>query len=45
VRHAPSFVADAFCATRLSARPGFAYGAIDAKIDTGALLERASPNV
>ena len=43
VRHAPSFVADAFCATRLSERPGFAYGALDAKIDTAALLARAMP--
>jgi putative acyl-CoA dehydrogenase len=43
VRHAPSFVADAFCATRLSERPGFAYGALNAKIDTAAILERAMP--
>ena len=43
VRHAPSYVADAFCATRLSERPGFAYGALNAKIDTAALLQRAMP--
>jgi len=45
VRHAPAFVADAFCATRLATRPGFAYGALDAKIDTARLLERAAPQV
>ena len=43
VRHAPAFVADAFCATRLSSRPGYAYGALGANIDTARLLERAMP--
>jgi putative acyl-CoA dehydrogenase len=45
VRHAPAFVAEAFCATRLSERPGLAYGALDAKIDTAALIERAMPAI
>jgi putative acyl-CoA dehydrogenase len=42
-RNAPDFVADAFCATRLGDRPGLSYGAIDAKIDIDALIERAMP--
>jgi putative acyl-CoA dehydrogenase len=45
VRHAPSAVSDAFCATRLVDRAGFAYGAVDAKIDTGAILDRAIPQL
>ncbi len=43
VRNAPSAVSDAFCATRLSDRPGVAYGAVDAKIDAEAILKRAMP--
>jgi putative acyl-CoA dehydrogenase len=42
-RTTPSFVLDAFCATRLSEHPGLAYGAIDAKIDANSLLNRAMP--
>jgi putative acyl-CoA dehydrogenase len=42
-RHGPPAVADAFCATRLSARPGFVYGATDAKLDTAAIIDRAMP--
>ncbi|HKD23588.1 MAG TPA: acyl-CoA dehydrogenase family protein [Rhizomicrobium sp.] len=45
VRHAPHFVADAFCATRLGDRPGFAYGAGGAAIDTAAILTRAAPQL
>jgi putative acyl-CoA dehydrogenase len=36
-------VFDAFCATRLSERPGLSYGALDAKIDTDAIIARAMP--
>ncbi|HMA73923.1 MAG TPA: acyl-CoA dehydrogenase family protein [Xanthobacteraceae bacterium] len=43
VRNAPSFVADAFCATRLREHPGFSYGAMAAKVDVDALIERAMP--
>src|SRR5215470_15707243 len=43
VRNAPSFVADAFCATRLCDRPTLSCGAIDAKIDIDALIRRAMP--
>jgi putative acyl-CoA dehydrogenase len=42
-RHAPPAIADAFCATRLCERPGYAYGALGAKIDTDAILARALP--
>ena len=42
-RTTPPPVFDAFCATRLAGRPGFAYGAGDAKIDTNAILARAMP--
>jgi putative acyl-CoA dehydrogenase len=44
VRTAPGFVADAFCATRLSDRPGLSCGAIDAKIDVDAVIGRAMPH-
>ncbi|HEY3778376.1 MAG TPA: acyl-CoA dehydrogenase family protein [Rhizomicrobium sp.] len=44
-RHAPPAVADAFCATRLSERPQFAYGASAAKTDADAILSRAMPIV
>src|SRR5499433_407082 len=43
IRNAPSFVADAFCATRLCDRPTLSCGAIDAKIDIDALIRRAMP--
>lgn len=39
---ANSPVAEAFCRLRLE-RPGFAYGAFDAAIDTRAIIERAMP--
>jgi putative acyl-CoA dehydrogenase len=42
-RTTPPAIFDAFCATRLTDRPGFAYGAMDAKIDANAILERAMP--
>jgi putative acyl-CoA dehydrogenase len=43
VRHAPSAIADGFCATRFAERPAFAYGASAAPIDTAAILARAMP--
>jgi len=45
VRHAPSAVADAFCAINLGDHPGFAYGATEANIDTDAILARANPQI
>jgi putative acyl-CoA dehydrogenase len=44
-RSTPSFVFDAFCATRLGDRPGLTCGAIEAKIDVGALIGRAMPRI
>jgi putative acyl-CoA dehydrogenase len=40
VRHAPSFVADAFCAGRLG-DGGRAYGTLPSFVDAGAIVERA----
>ena len=42
-RTTPSAILDGFCATRVADRPGFAYGAVNAKIDTSAILARAIP--
>ena len=41
VKSAPSAVSDAFCATRFADKPGVAYGALDAAVDTQAILSRA----
>ncbi len=43
VRHAPSFVADAFCASRLGEKGGRAYGTLSAGVDVDAILQRAGP--
>ncbi len=40
VRHAPGAVADAFCASRLSAERGLAFGTLPASIDFPAILAR-----
>jgi len=45
LRHAPSTIADAFCATRLADRPGIAYGAPAANLDTQTILSRSAPLV
>jgi putative acyl-CoA dehydrogenase len=42
VRHAPSFVADAFCAGRLE-HEGRCYGTLPAGVDVNALIDRARP--
>ncbi|MBT3536566.1 MAG: DNA alkylation response protein [Rhodospirillaceae bacterium] len=41
VRHAPSAVADAFCASRLGPRWTGAYGALPASVDFDAIIDRA----
>jgi putative acyl-CoA dehydrogenase len=41
VRHAPSAIADAFCATRLAGDRGAAYGCLPAGLDRRAIIERA----
>jgi putative acyl-CoA dehydrogenase len=43
VRHAPSAVADAFCATRLGDEGGIAFGTLPARADTLAIVDRAWP--
>ena len=43
VRHAPPPVADAFCASRLAADSGRAFGTLPAGTDFGAIIERARP--
>ena len=44
-KNAPDAMAEGFCATRLSDSPGLSYGALDAKIDTDAIIARAMPQV
>ncbi|WP_030803632.1 DNA alkylation response protein [Streptomyces sp. NRRL F-2799] len=43
VRHAPSAVADAFCATRLGGDWGYSFGTLPSGVDLGAVLERGLP--
>ncbi|MEU9920071.1 DNA alkylation response protein [Streptomyces griseoluteus] len=43
VRHAPSAVADAFCATRLGGDWGHSFGTLPSGADLGAILERGLP--
>ena len=40
LRHAPSPVADAFCAARLSGEGGHEYGTLPSGVDLGALIDR-----
>ncbi|MGH3714640.1 MAG: acyl-CoA dehydrogenase family protein [Micromonosporaceae bacterium] len=43
LRHGHPAVADAFCASRLDADWGVAYGTLPTGVDTGAILDRARP--
>ena len=43
VRHAPAFVADAFCDSRLGSRGHHNFGALDRKADCAAIVARATP--
>jgi putative acyl-CoA dehydrogenase len=43
VRHAPSAVADAFCAARLAGESGRVYGTLPSGVDAKAIIERAYP--
>jgi putative acyl-CoA dehydrogenase len=43
VRHAPAYVADAFCASRLAGDHGQALGTLPAGLDTAAIVARATP--
>jgi putative acyl-CoA dehydrogenase len=43
VRHAPSAVADAFCATRLAGEGGRVYGTLPRGVDAGSIIDRSFP--
>ncbi len=43
VRHAPSTVADAFCASRLNGDAGLQYGTLPPGLDLAAIVERHTP--
>jgi putative acyl-CoA dehydrogenase len=45
VRHAPTAVADAFCATRLGGDAGLAFGTLPAGVDTDAIVARTLPQL
>jgi putative acyl-CoA dehydrogenase len=45
VRSAPPYVADAFCGSRLGGDWGYAFGTLLPGIDSGAIVERATPKV
>jgi putative acyl-CoA dehydrogenase len=45
VRHAPSAVADAFCASRLAGDSGFAFGTLPAGTGFKAIIERSLPRI
>jgi putative acyl-CoA dehydrogenase len=45
VRHAPAEVADAFCATRLGAQGGRAYGTLPRGVEAAAIVERHRPRL
>ena len=42
VQHAPAFVADAFCRSRLDSRGHHQYGALPVGVDCAAIIERAA---
>ena len=43
VQHAPDFVADAFCASRMESQGAHQYGALPKTVDFGAIIGRARP--
>jgi putative acyl-CoA dehydrogenase len=45
VRHAPGFVTDAFCASRLAGDSSHAFGTMPSGIDTRSIIDRARPTV
>jgi putative acyl-CoA dehydrogenase len=44
IRHAPGYVADAYCAGRLGSDSGRSYGTLPGGVDTRAIIERALPS-
>ena len=45
VRHAPAYVSDAFCASRLGRDWGSVPGTLPSGLDTAAIVERATPTL
>jgi putative acyl-CoA dehydrogenase len=45
VRHAPTEVADAFCASRLNGAGGRAYGTLPRGVDAAGIVERHRPRL
>ena len=45
LRHAPNYVGDAFCASRLAGRSGHQYGTLPADLELGRIVERATPRL
>ncbi|GGK72380.1 acyl-CoA dehydrogenase [Sphaerisporangium melleum] len=45
VRHGPSAVADAFCASRLGPERSLAYGGLPSGVDLGAIIERVTMKI
>ena len=45
VQHAPSEVADAFCASRLAGDSGLAFGTLPADTDFNVIIERSRPRI
>jgi putative acyl-CoA dehydrogenase len=45
VQHAPSEVADAFCASRLTRDSGFAFGTLPADTEFNVIIERSRPRI
>ena len=43
IRHSPSAVADAFCASRLSGDSGAVFGMLPRGLDLAAIVQRAAP--
>jgi putative acyl-CoA dehydrogenase len=43
IKHSPAAVADAFCASRLGAESGSAFGTLPRGLDMRAIAERAAP--
>jgi putative acyl-CoA dehydrogenase len=45
VQHAPAFIADAFCGSRLARSGHHNYGALSRGVDCQAIIERATPRI
>jgi putative acyl-CoA dehydrogenase len=43
VRHAPSYVSDAFCTSRIAGEWGMAFGTLPRGLDLRAIVDRAAP--